>query len=395
MRDALAPVLRESKFREHGRITPDEFVAAGDFLTYKFPTWQWCAGDPSRARDYLPRDKQYLVTRGVPCFRRVSKVHKRRHPLSSRSSTTSLSRLEKHSKKQGGAVEDSEQVVGDEWIVTHADTHRDGAGEPPVADIPDSEEPAVAPVAGPPPGELASRLAHVSMASSSGASSPASNSARQSLPSIPDADEFGLSEHEDAAQYRPGGSASAGGDGSADGTTSVRSDKIMAVRTYDCLITYDKYYQTPRMWLVGYDEDGVPLQPSQIFEDVAADHVQKTVTIEPFPHGSAAPGVAATGGGSPHVASIHPCKHASMIHKMIGHMGRSAAEVDAVGEPVPPPSGRSKLAGGMRRVFGRRGSDGDSVPEEDAVRVDQYLVIFLKFMASIVPTIEMDATQAV
>ena len=149
------------------------------------------------------------------------------------------------------------------------------------------------------------------------------------------------------------------------------------------------------MWLVGYDEDGVPLQPSQIFEDVAADHVQKTVTIEPFPHGSAAPGVAATGGGSPHVASIHPCKHASMIHKMIGHMGRSAAEVDAVGKPVPPPSGRSKLVGGMRRVFGRRGSDGDSLPEEDAVRVDQYLVIFLKFMASIVPTIEMDATQAV
>ena len=53
-------VLKESKFKEHGRITPggtsynmtngrrihlvvllEEFVAAGDFLTYKFPVWSW------------------------------------------------------------------------------------------------------------------------------------------------------------------------------------------------------------------------------------------------------------------------------------------------------------------------------------------------------------------
>lgn len=34
----------------------------------------------------------------------------------------------------------------------------------------------------------------------------------------------------------------------------VRSDKILQVRTYDIFITYDKYYQTPRMWLFGYDE---------------------------------------------------------------------------------------------------------------------------------------------
>jgi hypothetical protein len=32
------------------------------------------------------------------------------------------------------------------------------------------------------------------------------------------------------------------------------SDKILQVRTYDVFITYDKYYQTPRMWLFGYDE---------------------------------------------------------------------------------------------------------------------------------------------
>jgi hypothetical protein len=49
------------------RITPQEFVAAGDFLVYKFPTWQWESGDKSKQRDYLPADKQYLVQRsGAP-----------------------------------------------------------------------------------------------------------------------------------------------------------------------------------------------------------------------------------------------------------------------------------------------------------------------------------------
>lgn len=31
-------------------------------------------------------------------------------------------------------------------------------------------------------------------------------------------------------------------------------DAILQTRTYDLYITYDKYYQTPRLWLFGYDE---------------------------------------------------------------------------------------------------------------------------------------------
>lgn len=32
--------------------------------------------------------------------------------------------------------------------------------------------------------------------------------------------------------------------------------EIVQTRTYDLHITYDKYYQTPRLWLFGYDEVG-------------------------------------------------------------------------------------------------------------------------------------------
>ena len=30
------------------------------------------------------------------------------------------------------------------------------------------------------------------------------------------------------------------------------------------MITYDKYYQVPRFWLIGYDEDRQPLKASQV-----------------------------------------------------------------------------------------------------------------------------------
>ena len=37
-------------------------------------------------------------------------------------------------------------------------------------------------------------------------------------------------------------------------TAGKRSSNIERTRTYDVSITYDKYYQTPRIWLFGYSE---------------------------------------------------------------------------------------------------------------------------------------------
>ncbi len=81
--------------------------------------------------------------------------------------------------------------------------------------------------------------------------------------------------------------------------------------------------------LVGYDEHGVPLKPAQIFEDVSSDYAQKTVTIEPFHHGHAGPDSSATSSASAvgvATASIHPCKHASVMKKVIERMNASVIE---------------------------------------------------------------------
>ena len=46
---------------------------------------------------------------------------------------------------------------------------------------------------------------------------------------------------------------------------------IVPTRTYDLNITYDKYYQTPRLWLCGYDENQRPLSIEQMYEDIRSD----------------------------------------------------------------------------------------------------------------------------
>jgi len=373
VRDYLSPVLRESKFKEHGRITPDEFVAAGDFLAYKFPVWSWEKGEASKAKDYLPADKQYLVTRGVPCLRRA----------------TSLAYTD--------ADEDAEQLLSvgpefgsqgkeDEWVQTHsARANTDNAANPGYIDeIPDDDLPHEHHSSG-----LSKGMANMSIGSGAGhieAPTP-------DLDDIPDMEEEGLEEAEDdaAAALTPVIAAK---------DIEVARGNLLQVRTYDVMITYDKYYQTPRIWLLGYDENGVPLTPPQIFQDVSADHALKTVTIEAFPHSATL-----------QAASVHPCKHASVMKKVIERMNASVVEEqrkyagNKAQSPTGDPSKRSKWLGGVvRKVTGGSPSSPTptSVPgaadagfeDVEGMRVDFYLVVFLKFIASIVPTIEVDSTTA-
>ena len=90
-------------------------------------------------------------------------------------------------------------------------------------------------------------------------------------------------------------------------------------------------------------------------EDISTDYVDKTVTMETWPYME---------GQSMSMASVHPCKHSHV----------------------------------MQTIIARQGERGD------VVRVDQYylkesqltcryLIIFLKFMGSVIPTIEHDNTM--
>ncbi|KAI0228221.1 hypothetical protein L0F63_006185, partial [Massospora cicadina] len=101
----------------------------------------------------------------------------------------------------------------------------------------------------------------------------------------------------------------------AEPTSQDYPANLLRTRTYDLSITYDKYYQTPRIWLYGYDENRIPLEPKKVFEDISQEHANKTVTIDPHPHLPLA------------LASIHPCKHAAVMKKMIQLSKSSGKEI--------------------------------------------------------------------
>ena len=55
-------MIKQSKFYTEGKLTPSEFILAGDFLVSKCPTWKWCAAKENLYNSALPKDKQYLLT---------------------------------------------------------------------------------------------------------------------------------------------------------------------------------------------------------------------------------------------------------------------------------------------------------------------------------------------
>lgn len=55
-----------------------------------------------------------------------------------------------------------------------------------------------------------------------------------------------------------------------------------------------------------------PLTSTQIFEDISQDYAKKTVTIETHPHLNMS------------LASIHPCRHAQVMKKIIEKMNEES-----------------------------------------------------------------------
>ena len=260
----VTPVLTESQFAEKGVLTPEEFVAAGDMLVLRCPTWQWQAGDPSKARPFLPPNKQFLLTRNVPCQRRAC--------------TLGMGADDEEAISLGEAGGEDEE----EWVATHA-SHAAKA-------VKDDDAPDM--VASPPPAKatVASASVDVSDATSAlGSMSIGGSAAEAGL------EESGAIEADDPSAL------------DAEDFDMMGDEAIVRTRTYDVSISYDKYYQCARVWLYGYDENRQPLTQPQVLQDISVDHALKTVTLEAHPHIS-------TGAGLH--ASIHPCKHASVMRKL-------------------------------------------------------------------------------
>eukprot|EP01090_Pellita_catalonica_P018715 TRINITY_DN6132_c0_g1_i1.p1 TRINITY_DN6132_c0_g1~~TRINITY_DN6132_c0_g1_i1.p1 ORF type:complete len:296 (+),score=54.84 TRINITY_DN6132_c0_g1_i1:73-960(+) len=97
--------LDEKANFEEGTLKPSEFVTAGDNIVFKCPTWSWQAGKPDKLVKYLPDDKQFLLTKNVPCQKRVATLEKE-----CRDSNTNTI-----------------QIDGDDWVETNVE--RNGEDE--------------------------------------------------------------------------------------------------------------------------------------------------------------------------------------------------------------------------------------------------------------------------
>lgn len=161
----------------------------------------------------------------------------------------------------------------------------------------------------------------------------------------------------------------------------------------------------PRLYLSGYLSPSEPLPPHLMMEDIVGDYKDKTVTLEDFPWFD----------GSVKMATVHPCRHASVMKTLLDRadaalkirrekLKRQQAQSDA----AAPDSGLEGLIDDTKGLSlssnnnqGQSSGDEWEVLQADedeqapAIRVDQYLVVFLKFIASVTPGIEHDFTMGV
>jgi len=277
---SITGVSHADQFDEKGTITPEQFIAAGDMLTGKCRTWTWeRACDVSKSFDYLPPDKQFLITRRVPC-------------------------LERASAAEYDDAGEEELIEGDDCDSGWAVPASIAGANPEAEEIVDIDEPEA--------------------------------TEEDEIPDIDDDDDDFIPDLDDFDDVDnlvvdeptvPGNSES--------------NDTIVRSRTYDIYITYDSFFQTPKVYLQGYDESDQPLEPAQMEEDIAADYVKKTVSIEQHPHLEL------------RSVYIHPCRHAEVMKRFID-------VIKSHGNEITP---------------------------------EMSLFLFLKFLSSVIPTVQYDFTM--
>lgn len=311
-------------------------MKAGDELVYKCPTWAWESGNPKKRKKYLPDDKQFLVTRNVPCPTRASTLEN--------SVAIGEEETAKFSEECGDddwlvsrviSPEEQQQRMDDKLveefdILDMEDENGDGKAKETAED---ADEDMV--------------TENEDKAEEATATTTAPDEVVEEEDEYADMEEF---EDENVIEDEAAVPTGTGTMSNTDKNADSVDDNIVKTRTYDMSITYDKYYQTPRIFLMGFSSDAQPLTGEQMLDDVMSDYANRTVTIDPHPHTS-----------GPH-ASIHPCQHGAVMKTIVRNLTKSAEEGVESGKP---PS------------------------------IEMYLFIFLKFVSSIVPTITYDFTMDV
>lgn len=293
LREYLTPINNDSNFSKTGEISPDEFVKAGDYLVYKFPTWQWGTCPDKLKKSFLPPDKQFLITKHVPSYQRVA---------------TYLGVDNKDAE-----AEEEDDDLGDEWVKSERINN-----------------------------QQVNRLKQ--------------QQAEQEVDH--DIDELIDNNAEDDLEDE---------DEDDDEFQQIESDTNNQLRKYDLYITYSTSYRVPKLYLVGFNSNGIPLLPDQMFEDISNDYKDKTATIENLPVTYNTTSV-----------SIHPCKHSSVMKVLMKHAVKKKQK-----EQEEEPNLKSLSLEEKH----------EDEEEEQGIRVDQYLIIFLKFIASVTPGIEYDYTM--
>lgn len=145
---------------------------------------------------------------------------------------------------------------------------------------------------------------------------------------------------------------------------------------------YSPFYRTPRLYLSGYLTSGQPLQPKLMMEDIVGDYKDKTVTLEDFPFFA----------NSVKMASVHPCKHASVMKTLLDRADAALKlrrDKLKAGIKVGSGGGMEGLVDEINKLDVSKLTDKSECDEwedvgndydgdEVAIRVDQYLVVFLK-----------------
>ncbi|OBT70303.1 hypothetical protein VE03_00281 [Pseudogymnoascus sp. 23342-1-I1] len=369
-REHLARAPRSVDFINTGQLSPDDFVAAGNYLHERFQTWDWC--DPEKCKPTgNEEDKVEDEIKGKGNNKVEGEIINKIAGLDSKNHVLVCRGLPCHHRLDANFAGNLEQQV---TMVADGEDFRDTANK----GTPSSDEDGWLKA-----GNLSSsqeaRGRDVRTIDESGNIGEAEP---DEMDDIPDMDDDG-----------------------DEGNVAMEEDKDSSFRSYDAYITYSALNRTPRLFLSGKDNERRPLPPRLMLEDIVGDYHDQTVTIEAFPHMS----------GNQLMVSIHPCKHASVMKSLINRANEALKrrrDKQRSQSNVGPPQGLEGLDDGMKSLnitsgqkkdAGGNGEDewevvdnGDDPSEDEvAIRVDQYLVVFLKFMASVIPAIELDNTMAI